>query len=239
MIKRALLCGLAALLASAVHAQNNDAAEVRKAIEASIGKGAKVDSVRDAGFLGLYEVQVGSDIFYTDKKAAYILLGDVVEAKSRRNLTEERKNKLAQIKFSDLPLDLAVKQVRGNGKRVFATFEDPNCGYCKKLARELQGMTDVTIYTFLYPILSPDSSEKSKAIWCAPDKAKAWNDWMINGLEPATAKCDTPTDKVVALGRKLNIRGTPTLFFADGSRIPGYIPVAQIEQTISKIGGGS
>ena len=238
MIKRAVLGGLLALSVATACAQSNDAAEVKKAIEASMGKGAKVDGVREAGFLGLYEVQIGGDILYTDRKASYVFVGDVVDAKTHKNLTEERKNKLSQIKFSDLPLDLAVKQVRGNGKRVFATFEDPNCGYCKKLAKELQGMNDVTIYTFLYPILSPDSTDKSKAIWCAADKAKAWNDWMINGVEPAPGKCDTPTDKVVALGRKLNIRGTPTIFFADGNRIPGYVPVAHIEQTIGKAGSG-
>jgi thiol:disulfide interchange protein DsbC len=239
MIKRSLLDGLAALCVFAAHAQNGDTAEIKKAVEASFGNGAKVASVRDAGFLGLYEVVVGGDIIYTDKKATYFLLGDVMDAKSHRNLTEERKNKLAQIKFSDLPLDMAVKQVRGSGRRVFATFEDPHCGYCKKLAHELQGMTDVTIYTFLYPILSPDSTEKSRNIWCAPDKAKAWNDWMLNGTEPPAGKCDAPTDKLVALGRKLNIRGTPTIFFTDGSRVPGFIPAAQIEQTIAKVGSGS
>lgn len=238
MIKRALIGGLAALSVLAAHAQSNDIAEVTKAIEAALGAGAKPDSVRDAGFLGLYEIQVGSDILYTDRKAKYLVIGDVVDTKTRQNLTQERKSKLAQIKFSDLPLDMAVKQVRGSGRRVFATFEDPNCGYCKKLAKELQAMTDVTIYTFVYPILSPDSNDKSRAIWCAPDKAKAWNDWMINGIKPAPGKCDAPTDKVVALGRKLNIHGTPTIFFTDGSRIPGYVPVTQIEQTIGKIGNG-
>lgn len=238
MIKRALMGALAALFAFLAHADGGTA-EVRKAVEAALGKDAKVESVRDAGFLGLYEVQVGGDILYTDRKASYLLLGDVIDTKSRKNLTEERKNKLAQIKFSDLPLDMAIKQVRGNGKRVIATFEDPHCTYCKKLAKELQGVTDVTIYTFLYPILSPDSTEKSKAIWCAQDKAKAWNEWMINGTEPAAAKCDAPTDKVVALGRKLNIRGTPTIFFVDGSRVPGYMPAAQLDQAINKAGGGS
>ncbi|MDD5250524.1 MAG: DsbC family protein [Rhodocyclaceae bacterium] len=238
MIKRALLGGLAALCFFAAHAENGDTAEIKKVVEASFGKGTKVDSVRDAGFLGLYEVVVGGDVLYTDKKANYFLLGDVIDAKSRKNLTEERKNKLAQIKFSDLPFDMAVKQVRGNGKRIFATFEDPHCGYCKKLAHELQGMTDVTIYTFLFPILSPDSSEKARNIWCAHDKAKAWNDWMLNGVEPAAAKCDAPTDKVVALGRRLNVRGTPTIFFTDGSRVPGFIPAAQIEQTMAKAGNG-
>lgn len=238
MILRALMGGFAALLISAnVQAQASAEAEIKKTLESSFGKGTKIDSVRETGFLGLYEVVVGGDILYTDKKASHFLVGDVIDVKSQKNLTEERKIKLSQIKFSDLPLELAVKQVRGNGKRVFATFEDPNCGYCKKLARELQGMNDVTIYTFLYPILSQDSADKSKAIWCAADRAKAWNDWMVGGTEPpAGGKCDTPVDRVVALGRKLNIRGTPTIFFADGSRIPGYVPVAQLEQTISKVG---
>jgi thiol:disulfide interchange protein DsbC len=237
MIKRALLGGIAAFFVLSANADSNDTADIKKGVEAALGRGTKVDAVREAGALGLYEVQIGGDILYTDKKVTYLLLGDIVDAKARRNLTEERKNKLAQIKFTDLPLDLAVKQVRGNGKRVFATFEDPNCGYCKKLAHELQGMTDVTIYTFLYPILSPDSSDKSRAIWCAQDKAKAWTGWMLNGTDPgaSVAKCEAPNDKIVALGHKLNVRGTPTIFFADGSRMPGYIPAAQIEQTLGKI----
>ncbi|MGE5466986.1 MAG: DsbC family protein [Ignavibacteria bacterium] len=235
---RMLLGVLAALCAFAAQAQGADNAEIRKAVEASFGKGAKVDSVRDAGVLGLYEVIVNGDILYTDKKGSYFVIGDIIDPKARRNLTEERKNKLAQIKFSDLPLDLAVKQVRGNGKRVFATFEDPHCGYCKKLANEMKGMTDVTIYTFLFPILSPDSVEKSKGIWCASDKAKAWNDWMINGIEPPAGKCEAPIEKVVALGRKLRVNGTPTIFFTDGSRVPGYVPAAQLEQALAKASGG-
>jgi thiol:disulfide interchange protein DsbC len=239
MIKRLLLGTLAALCMLAAHAaESDDLAKIKASVEATIGRGAKVDSVRKAGFLGLYEVVVGGEIIYTDKNADYFVLGDVLDNKAHRNLTEERKNKLMQVKFADLPFDLAVKQVRGNGKRVFATFEDPHCGYCKKLAHELQGMTDVTIYTFLFPILSPDSAEKSKNIWCAADRAKAWNDWMLNGVEPPAGKCDTPADKVMALGRKLGVRGTPTIFFADGSRAPGYVPAAQIEQMLKKASGG-
>jgi thiol:disulfide interchange protein DsbC len=239
MHKHLLAGAIASLFLAHAPAFADTEADVKKAIEASLGKGAKVDSVRDAGVLGLYEVNVGGDILYTDKKASYLILGDIIDPKTRRNLTEERKNKLAQIKFSDLPLELAVKQVRGNGKRVIATFEDPNCGYCKKLANELQGMKDVTIYTFVYPILSPDSETKSKGIWCASDKAKAWNDQMLSNVSPAPAPagCDTSAvDKVSALGRKLGIRGTPTIFFTDGSRIPGFVPVDQIEKTLAKIG---
>jgi len=140
------------------------------------------------------------------------------------------------IKFADLPLALAVKQVRGDGKRVLATFEDPNCGYCKKMAREIAKLDNVTIYTFLYPILSPDSLEKSNQIWCAADKAKAWNEWMIDGKAPGgKGDCDTTAvKKSVETGRKLAINGTPTIFFADGGSIPGAVPLAQIEQKLTQ-----
>lgn len=233
MFKKIIALALAAGLLFAASAQANEA-DARKAVESILGKNAKVDSVKKAGVLGLYEVVVGGEIAYVDEKAGYIIFGNIVDVKARRDLTEERKLKLAQIKFSDLPLDLAIKQVKGNGKRVIATFEDPNCGYCKKLAKELVGMTDVTIYTFLYPILSPDSLEKSKAIWCAADKVKAWNDWMVNNSAPAAAKCDaSAVEKTVAFGQKLNIRGTPTIFFTDGNRAPGYMPVAQLEKAIA------
>lgn len=214
-----------------------DEAEVKKGVEAwlgSKGQGPKVDAVRKIDVMGLYEVQVDGELLYTNDKVTHVILGDIVETRSRSNLTEERKQKLSQIKFSDLPLDLAIKQVKGNGKRVLATFEDPNCSYCRKLAKELQGVNDVTIYTFVYPILSADSSEKAKNLWCAGDRAKAWNDLMIEGKQPGSASCDHPTEKVTAFGRKMNIRGTPTMFFADGSRVPGYMPVAMLEKALDK-----
>ena len=212
-------------------------ADVKKAMETWLGSTYKVDSVRKAGFLNLYEVVVGGDVLYTDEKVSYVVLGNVIDAKSHKDLTEERKNKLSQIKFSDLPLDLAVKVVKGNGKRMLVTFEDPNCTYCKKLAKEIQGLNDVTVYTFLYPILSPDSTDKSKAIWCSPDRAKAWTEYMLHGTSPVGGKCDTTAiDKVSELGRRLNVRGTPALFLADGTRIPGFMPTAQLDEAINKAG---
>lgn len=238
MIKRLFCGGLAALALVLSPLARADEAEVKKAMEAWLGGAAKVDGVRKAGFLNLYEVQVGGDVVYTDEKVTYVLIGNVVDVKARRDLTEERKAKLAQIKFADLPLELAVKQVKGNGKRVIATFEDPNCTYCKKLAKELQSITDVTVYTFLYPIFGQDSVEKSKAIWCAPDRAKAWVDFMLNNNLPAEGKCDAPLEKVIALARKLNIRGTPTIFLADGNRIPGFASTAQLDQAISRAAAG-
>jgi thiol:disulfide interchange protein DsbC len=236
-VSRLVLGAVLAALFASQSALANEAA-VKKGVEAWLGGGSggapKVDSVRKLGALGLYEVQVDGELVYTDEKVSHVILGDVIDVSGRRNLTEERKQKLSQIKFSDLPLELAVKQVKGNGKRVVATFEDPNCTYCRKLAKELQGVNDVTIYTFLYPILSPDSAAKSKNIWCASDRAKAWNDLMVEGKAPASANCDHPTEKVVAVGRKLNIRGTPTMFFADGTRVPGYMPVATLEKALDK-----
>ena len=212
-------------------------AEVRKAAENFVGGRAKVDSVRKAGVMDLYEVQIGSDVIYMDDSGKYAFFGDIVELKSRLNLTEERKNKLSQISFSDLPLNMAIKMVRGNGKRVFASFEDPNCGYCKKFARETQGLTDVTMYIFPYPILGADSHEKSKNILCSADPLKTWNDWMINGVvPPLTSKCNVDVEKYVALGQKLNVRGTPNFFLSDGSRVPGAVPQAQLEARLNAIG---
>lgn len=183
-----------------------DEADIRKVMEAKLG--TKVDSVAKSGYLGLYEVYADGTIFYTDEKVSAIVVGgQLVDAKSMKNVTDERMRKLTAIRFGDLPLDRAIKQVRGDGKRVLATFEDPNCGYCKRLAKEMQKLDNVTIYTFLLPILSEDSVRKSRQIWCSSDRAKAWNDWMIDGKAPAVRKdCDTSAiTKNQDFGRKLNI----------------------------------
>ena len=240
MFKKLFVATAAALFVSFAVGQTPEA-DIKKKVESSLGDGATVDSVRKAGALGLYEVVVGGDIVYTDEKVNHIIVGNIIDPKTRRNLTQERVEKLSAIKFSDLPLDLAIKQVKGNGgngKRTIATFEDPNCTFCKRLASELQGMKDITIYTFVLPILSQDSIDKSKAIWCAPDRAKAWNDYMLKGSAPATGSCDTSgLDKVAALGQKLRVRGTPAIFLLDGSRTPGFMPAAQLEQAMANAAG--
>lgn len=219
---------------AAVTAAHADEAAVKKAAQSFIGDRGQVDAVRKSAVPGLYEVQVGSDVFYVDEKGQHAFFGDIVDLKTRTNLTDERRSKLSAIKFSDLPLGMAIKQVRGNGKRVMATFEDPNCGYCKKLHKDAQSLTDVTIYTFLFPILGPDSLEKSKNILCSADPAKAWSDWMDNGVVPPLVKnCGVDLDKYVALGQKFNVRGTPNIFMVDGSRIPGAVPLAQIESSLN------
>lgn len=232
MLKQFISSACLALLLLAGTALADDA-KVKQAVEAAIG--AKPDSVRKTGILGLYEVVVGGEILYTDEKVNYLITGNIIDTKSRQNLTQERLNKLSAIKFADLPLELAVKTVKGDGKRVFATFEDPNCGYCKKLAKDLAVMNNVTVYTFLLPILSRDSAEKSRAVWCAADRAKAWSDLMVNGIAPAAGTCDAPIEKVLALAQKYNIRGTPTIFLTSGERIPGAIPLAQLEQKLAQI----
>lgn len=231
MFKKLILHALPVLLifAGAAHA---DEAKVKQAIEAAIG--GQADGVRKTGILGLYEVRLGDRLVYTDSKADYIFNGSIIDTRTRTNLTQERLNKLSAIKFTDLPLELAVKTVRGDGKRVIATFEDPNCGYCRKLAKELAGMENVTIYTFMLPILSPDSEEKSKAVWCAADRARAWKDLMVKGTAPAAGTCDTPIDKIMAFARQHRIEGTPTLFLPSGERIVGAVPLAQLEKKLAQ-----
>ncbi|KAF0163772.1 MAG: dsbC [Rhodocyclaceae bacterium] len=221
---------LAAALACVSLVAVADEADVKKAVEAKLGK---VEKIVRAPMAGIWEVTVDGQIFYSDDKGTYLLFGNLLDMKTGKNLTAERL-------FNSLPLDLAMKQVRGSGKNVMVTFEDPNCGYCKKLAKDILMLKDVTVYTFLYPVLGDDSYEKSKAIWCAPDKSKAWTDWMTAGKAPPAvpAKCDiSGLDKSAQLGRKLRINGTPAIFFAGGERVGGYIPAAEIEKRFAPAGG--
>lgn len=209
-------------------------AEIRKNLAASIPQLADIEEVRKAPMPGLYEVRVGFDVFYTDENGNYLLQGALIDVKNRKNLTEERVAELSAMKFDQLPLKDAFKIVRGNGKRKLAVFEDPNCGYCKVFEKDLRNVKDVTVYVFLYPILGADSHTKSRDIWCAKNKAAVWNAWMVDGVKPSSAECDTaPLQRNVAFGRKYNITGTPTLIFADGSRAPGALPAAQVEKMLA------
>ncbi len=209
-----------------------DETSVRRGVEARFS-GIKVDGVTKTSYAGMYEIVVGETIFYTDEKVNFIFKGEVIDARSQQNLTEERQRKLSAISFGDLPLELAIKQVRGNGKRVVAIFSDPFCPYCKSLDRALLREDDITIYTFLYPILRPDSPDKARAIWCAPDRAKAYYDFMLNGREPSAANsCSAPVEKWLALGQKIGVRATPTSFVADGQRVLGARP----EEVVKLIG---
>ena len=214
---------------------DDKSSSIKEAMEAKLG--TKIAGVSKSPYLGLYEIYADGQLLYTDEKLTVILSGTLIDGQTMKNYSAERLQKLSAIKFSELPLDLAVKQVRGNGKRILATFEDPNCGYCKKLAKEIAPLDNVTLYTFLYPILSPDSLEKSNQIWCSPDKAKAWSEWMQEGKLPtAKGHCDTTAvKKSVELAHKLAITGTPTLFFADGERVQGAVPLSQIEKKLAEV----
>ncbi|MBK1889957.1 DsbC family protein [Undibacterium sp. 14-3-2] len=220
-----------------VFAQTAQESAVKKLIEPKLGQGVKVDSVIKTPYSGLFEVRVGSDILYTDEKAQYLFVGNVLDAKSGTNYTKARTDELSKIKFSDLPLESALKMVKGDGKRVIAVFEDPNCGYCKRFRKTLAGMDNITVYTFLYNILSEDSTVKSKNVWCSADRNKAWDEWMLNGKAPsaAPANCATPNEKILALGQKLRVNGTPAIFFADGSRVPGAMDAKGLEEKFASL----
>ena len=168
---------------------------------------------------------------------SHVIQGELIDTKARRNLTEDRINKLTAVDFSALPLKDAFTIVRGDGKRKVAVFEDPNCGYCKRFEREMQNVDNITVYLFLYPILSPDSAEKSRNIWCAKDRAATWHDFMLRDKTPNTASCDTSAiQRNLAFGKKYKITGTPTLIFTDGSRVPGAINAQDVEKRLAEAG---
>jgi thiol:disulfide interchange protein DsbC len=229
------LVGLAGLLACSLGSAFAQEAVIRKNLAERLPALSKIDEVSKTPMNGLYEIRVNeSDIFYTDAEGNFLLQGHLIDTKAKRNLTEERVEKLSAIDFAALPLKDAFTQVRGNGKRKMAVFEDPNCGYCKRFEHDLQKVNDVTIHTFLIPILSPDSAEKAKNIWCAKDKNKAWLDWMVRDQPAAKASCDTAAlERNLAFSKKYKITGTPTVFFADGSRVPGAIGAPQIEKMLA------
>ena len=225
----------AALVAGAAFGQE---AVIRKNLLERLPQIGKVDEVTKAPVAGLYEVRVGTDIFYTDAEGNYLIEGQVLDLRARKNLTEERQSKLLAVDFESLPLKDAFTIVRGDGKRRLAVFQDPNCGFCKKFERELQNVNNVTIHMFLYPILGADSVTKSRNIWCARDKARAWQDWMVRDIAAPAAPspgCDSSAlDRNREFGRKHQITGTPTLLFADGRRVPGALGAAQVDKMLSE-----
>lgn len=196
--------------------------------------GTKPDQVFK-GPAGLYEVLIGGELYYVDANVSFVIAGTMFDASTRENLTQKRLDVALRVDFKSLPLDRAIRTKRGNGSRVIVTFEDPNCPYCKRLWQGMAEMKDVTIYTFLYPILSADSKEKSKAIWCAKDRSAVWDQYMVSGKAPpaAPADCKDPLEQNLALGQTLGINGTPTIVFADGSRAAGALPIATLEQRIA------
>lgn len=187
---------------------------------------------------GIMELRVGNDVMYVDETGQYLIQGAIIDLKTRVNLTEARTDELQRIPFAQLPVKDGFVMKRGNGKRQLVIFEDPNCGYCKRLERDMAGMQDVTITVMLLPVLGPDSLSKSKGIWCSKDPAKTWEDWMLDGTKPPAAKagCDTSAlERNLEFARQYRITGTPTIFFVDGSRVPGAVPAADIEKRLNEL----
>ncbi|MDP3700895.1 MAG: DsbC family protein [Hylemonella sp.] len=231
-LSKHLLAGLLALSTLGVCAQE---ATIRKNLAERLPQLPKIDEVSKTPLAGLYEIRVNeNDIYYTDAEGNYLIQGSIIDVRQRRNLTEERVEKLTAIDFNTLPIKDALTVVRGNGQRKLAVFSDPNCSYCKRIERDLAKLDNITIHYFLYPVLGPGSSEKSRLVWCAKDRPKAWLDLMLKDQMPASAACDTTAvTRNLAFGQKHKIQGTPTLFFADGSRVPGALDVAQIEKQLA------
>lgn len=237
-MKKTLLL-LAALAMAACTAQANEET-IRKNLGAQLPKGLAIDEVRPSPVAGLWEVRFGGEIRYTDAQGLYLVDGEILDLKNRRNLTQERMNKLSAVDFSTLPLKDAIVWKKGDGSRRIAVFADPNCGYCKRFERSLQDAKDVTVYTFVLPILGGDSPDKSRAAWCAKDATVAWRNWMLDGtaLPKPAANCDSAAiDRNIALSRKHNVTGTPAIVFEDGSRAPGALSAEQLEERLKAAAG--
>lgn len=225
----------AGLLAAAAQA---DEAAIRKALAERLPQFPKIDEVSKTPIPGLYEVRTGTDLWYADEAGNHLIQGAIIDTRTRTDLTQARIDKLTAIDFATLPLKDAMLIKQGTGSRRLVVFADPNCGYCKRIERDLLALKDVWIYTFLFPILGPDSTVKSKDIWCAKDPGKAWRTWMVDGQAPAKAgtDCDTSVlERNLALGHKYKVNGTPAVVFEDGSRAPGAIPAEQIEQRLAAV----
>jgi len=224
------LLGAAVLVGGNALAQE---ATIRKNLSERLPNLPKIDEVNKTPLPGVYEVRIGAEVLYADEQGNYLIQGQLIDTKTRVNLTEARLAKLSAIDFASLPLKDAVVIKQGTGARRMAVFVDPNCGYCKKFERDLVDIKDVTIYTFLYPILGPDSNAKSRDIWCSKDAGKAWRAWMVDGVPPGKniGKCDVAAlERNVEFGQKHRVQGTPAVFFEDGTRVPGAMPADQVER---------
>lgn len=219
------------LLFAVISTAHADEAEIRQSMQDKFPNIGKLEHIVKTPYAGLYEIVIGDHLLYTDEHGIYLFDGSVIDAKSRTDLTEKRRQQLFAIDFSKLPLELAVKKVKGNGQRKIAIFADPNCGFCKKLEKEMTKVNNVTIYLFMLPIF-PGSEEIVHNIRCAKNPLKVWEDKMLKGIEPASATCNYSSDKIMALASKLRINGTPNLIFADGTQYPGYMPADDLEKAL-------
>jgi len=239
-----LFVGIAVGLTLSAHAQEpskadaaaRELATVKKLLEAKF-PGAPISNVSKSPYFGLYEAQIDDRMLYTDAKVNYVLVGSVYDTTTRTNLTEQRLRQLNRVAWDSLPLDLAIKKVKGDGSRKLAVFADADCPFCKRLETDMKGLDNVTIYTFLFPIdgLHPEAARKSAQIWCAPDRVKAWDEWFEAGKLPNNkGDCPTPIAQTAKLGEKYRVNATPTLVFADGTVVPGALLLAQLESEMKR-----
>jgi thiol:disulfide interchange protein DsbC len=234
-MRAALLLPLFALAALLALPASADDAAIRKNLAERYPDFPKIDEIGKTPIPGLYEVRIGNDILYTDETGSHLIEGHLIETKTRSNLTQARIDKLTAIDFAKLPFKDAIVWKQGSGARKLVVFADPNCGYCKRFERDLNTLKDVTVYTFLYPILGGDSPEKSRNIWCAKDNTKAWRDWMLDNTTPARSmgQCDSSAlARNAALGQKHRINGTPALVFEDGKRVGGAMSAPEVEKQL-------
>lgn len=196
----------------------------------------KIENISKSPISGVFEVRVDSHILYSDANGDYLVTGDMINAKTKENLTKIRLSEINRIDFSELPLKNAIKFTKGDGNRKIAIFSDPHCVHCKKFESTLDLIDNVTVYTFIYPVLSPDSIAKSKAIWCSTDQQKAWREWMQSNIVPtAPRSCDTTAIKQnIALGDKFKVEGTPVVFLANGRRLQGAVPADMLNKELTK-----
>ena len=240
MSRTAIVLTMLGLAAASGAAHANEAA-IRKALEPKMG-GVRIEAVAPSPIPGLFEVQYrtadGTQVVYVDATGTYVIQGSIVDFRAGRDITEERLRKLNAVKFEQLPFDLAVKVQRGNGKRALAMFSDPYCPYCQQFEKTLQQIDDITVYVFMYPVIRPQNADHSKAVWCSPDRAKAWLDLALEHKRPAApASCDHPVDKVLQLGRSLRINSTPTVILPNGERVSGGLKVAELRELLDKSQG--
>jgi thiol:disulfide interchange protein DsbC len=230
MRKLLALCLL--VLISSAHAGEN---EIRQSLQSKFPNIGKLEHVVKTPYSGLYEIVIGDQLLYTDEQGLYLFEGSIIDTKTRTDLTDQRRRQLFAIEFDKLPLNLAVKRVKGNGKRRMVYFTDPNCGFCKRLEKELSKVSDVTLYLFFYPIFQ-GSDVLVRNVYCAKNPVKAWDDLMLNGIAPAAASCKMPTEAIMALGKRLRVNGTPNLIFGDGMQVPGYLPAEELEKRLDASG---
>jgi thiol:disulfide interchange protein DsbC len=232
-----LIAGL--LLLAALPAAANETA-IRKALEGKLD-GGRIEGVQPAPLAGLWEVRYraedGTRILYTDPAGKLVVQGRIFDLASDRDLTEERLRKLNAVRFDALPLDLAIKVQRGNGKRVMAMFSDPYCPACRQFERTLAQIDDITIYVFMYPVIRPENASHSRAVWCSPDRARAWLE-LAAAAQPkvpaASPNCANPVDKLLVAGRTLRVNATPTLILASGERISGGLAAEDLKALLDQ-----